>query len=140
MALGERQIFGYVFINILFSFIRNFGGVLKGGDGGPWFQIFHHIIKAGIMILSKHFCLRPFFSKDSVYFLFACSVAPWVVFTVDTEENVLNFRSADRWKMHFSWSFRGFLEFYGEFEENLTRKTYMRVCKYLNQRVRRISE
>ena len=28
----------------------------------------------------------------------------------------------------------------GSFEENLTRKIYMRVCKYLNQRIRRISE
>ena len=28
----------------------------------------------------------------------------------------------------------------GSFEENLTRKIHMRVCKYLNQRIRRISE
>ena len=63
------------------------------------------------MLLSKHFCLRPFFPTDSFYLLFACSVAPWV----GMKENVSNFRSADRWEMRFPWRFRGILKFYGEF-------------------------
>ena len=52
-----------------------------------------------------------FSQKDSVYALFACSVARWV----GMKKNVSNFRSADRWEMDFSRSFRGILEFFREF-------------------------
>ena len=112
------QFFGYTFINISFSFIISFGGVLTGGDDSTWSQVFHQIINTEIMLLSKHFCLRPFFPKGSFYLLFACSVAPWV----GMKENVSNFRSADRWEMHFPWSFRGILEFYGEFWRKFDQK------------------
>ena len=44
----------------------------------------------------------------------------------DTEEKSLKFWFADHWEMHFSWVFLGILEF--------------DVFKYLNQRVRIVSE
>ena len=44
----------------------------------------------------------------------------------DTEEKSLKFSFADHWEMHFSWVFLGILEF--------------DVFKYLNQRVRIVSE
>ena len=50
---------------------------------------------------------------------------PWGGPMVDTKENVLKFRSADRCKMHFSWIF--FFNFrvsWGSFEENLAGNIY----------------
>ena len=86
------------------------------GDGGTWTQAFHQIIGAGIMLLSKHFCLRSFFPKR--FSFYTVCIVQWLLGLASWQtlkENVLNFRSADRWKMHFSWSFRGILMFHGEF-------------------------
>ena len=41
-------------------------------------------IMAPFRLLSKHFCVQPFFPKDSVSLVFA-SVAPWGGPMVDTE-------------------------------------------------------
>ena len=61
-------------------------------------------------------------------------------------ENSWNLSYTDRWKMHFSWIFLGILEFHGDFWRNVAYKDtyiqlcFMRVCKHLNQRLRRIGE
>ena len=84
--------------------------------------------------------------KIQFLYCFLSSVVLWCGPIVDTERKYLKFRSADRWKMHFSWIFVGILEFYGEFWRKVDWwDTYhfllwVRVCKYLNQRVKRIGE
>ena len=63
-------------------------------------------------------------------------MAPWWA----PNGKFLKFRLPDGLEMYFSWIFLGIIEFYGEFRKNSTRSTQnfpMRVCKHLNQRVRR---
>ena len=69
---------------------------------------------------------------------------PWGGPMVDTNENVLKFRSADRCKMHFSWIFFLILEFHGgvlkkTWLEIYMQLSFMRVCRYYNLGVRRIN-
>ena len=78
---------------------------------------------------------------------FTVSLVLWRGPMVDTERKYLKFRSANRWKIFcFFFIFVGILEFYGEFWRKVYRRdTYnfllcVRVCKYLNQRAKRIGE
>ena len=86
-------------------------------------------------LLSKHFCLQPLFPQR--FSLFSVCLAQWfrgVAPWQTPKEKCLKFRSADLWKMHFSWIFLGILEFIHIY------KFPSCVCKYLNQRVRRIGK
>ena len=60
------------------------------------------------------------------------------------KETFLKFRSADRWKMYFSWIFLEILEFHGQFWKKVTRKIHTAfpyVCLKLSKpRVRKIGE
>ena len=98
-----------------------------------------------LRLLFKLFCLQPFSLKIQFLYSLRSSVAPWSGPMVDTEEKVFEIQVCswleNAFFLDFAWNFRvlwgvlkkGRLERYIEL-------SFMCVCQYLNQRVRRIGE
>ena len=130
MIPGETQ--------LIFSNSRNIRSVIWRLYLKVLMQIWKSPYQAFIQALSSKTIFPVKFSFFTVcFFQWLCGVAPWWA----PNGKFLKFRSPNHLKMYFSWNFRVlwviskkiWLEIY-------TQLSFMRVCKYLNQRVRRIGE
>ena len=99
------------------------------------------IINGMTSFYGSTFVYRCFLTKFLYWFL--SSVAPWSSTMVDTEEKTFEiyaYRSAkNALFLVFSWIFKVSWEVLKKIRlERYIQLSFMRVCKYLNQRVRRI--
>ena len=122
--------------------------LLSRSVGDPSFMSISLLLLELCRLLSKLFCLQPFFPKDSVSLLFTqfSGSVGWP-HGIDTEGKILKFRSAYHWKMLFFFLLSLFLKFRVLWRilkknslERYIQLPFMRICKYLKQRVKRIRE